>query len=288
MKKQKPSGTLKKFLDVRDKNTQVVGSVERYLLARPRDTSRSTTVIHPSEMAKPDWCHRAQYHMLLGLPPAPSKFKTSLKQLLTFDEGHRIHGRWQAWLGEMGVLYGMWVCDTCKNAGWGLGDCGHPKALYKEVPVNATELRISGHADGWIKNLGEEDMLLEIKSVGEGSFRWEAPDLFYAHSGDMKKMWSNFKAPFMTHIMQVQIYLKVLEIMFPDDHPKQAVFIYENKASQEVKEFIIPKNGFAVDELFEAAAHIVAAVDKQDPPACNIDSVAGCYKCNYYLEDNNG
>jgi hypothetical protein len=155
-----------------------------------------------------------------------------------------------------------------------------------EVSLNYEPLRIGGHADGWIKGLGN-DMLLEIKSVGEGSFRWENPDLFYAHNGNMAAMWKAFDAPFYTHIMQTQIYLKLIELLGMEDAPQEVVFIYENKATQEVKEFTVPKSDFAVAELFASAENIVAAVDKGIPPTCNIDPVAGCYKCNHYAEASN-
>lgn len=287
MKAQKPTGTLKKFLDVRDKGTRVIGSVERYLLSQPSDTSRATDVIHPSEMAKADWCHRAQYHMLQGREAPPSKYKTSMKQILTFAEGHRIHARWQGWIGNMGNLYGVWWCDNCGFRSWGTGplcpSCNDERVEYCEVPLEYEPLRIKGHADGWLKGFGA-DLLMEIKSVGEGTFRWEAPDLCYKHDGDIKKMWAALDAPFYTHIMQVQIYLKLIELMGLKDAPQEAVFIYENKATQEVKEFIVHKSGFGIDPLFDAAAAIVAAVDNGTPPPCNIDPVAGCYKCNYYAE----
>jgi len=292
MKKQKPTGTLKKFLDVRDKNSRVVGSVERFLLSRPASGDRVYTVIHPSDMAKPDWCHRAQYYMLQGAPPPPSKFKVSLKQLLVFSEGHRIHGRWQDWIGQMGNLYGLWECDICYAISWGMGGdtctaCGEgTHASYKEVPLKYEPLRISGHADGWVKGLGD-DLLLEIKSVGEGSFRWENPDLFYKHNGDIKKMWSEFDSPFYSHIMQTQIYMKLIELIGFSNPPEEVVFIYENKATQEVKEFVIPKSDFGIVELFKSVEMINAAVDNSTPPACNIDPVAGCAKCNHYLEVEN-
>lgn len=289
-KKQKPTGTLKKFLDVRDRDTRVIGSLERYLLSTPRSTSRATDVIHPSEMAKADWCHRAEYYELQGRTPAPSKFKASMKQLLTFDEGHRIHARYQDWFAKMGKLHGAWECKRCGKRSWETSpancyNCFSPDTMkYKEVPLSYEPLRISGHADGWLKGFGN-DLLLEIKSVGEGTIRWEDPMFYEAHDGDIKKMWKALNAPFHTHINQVQIYMHLMELMGLEDAPQEAVFIYESKATQEVKEFVVPKNDFGVAPLFEAAEMIVAALDKGTPPPCNIDPVAGCYKCNFHAED---
>lgn len=285
-----PTGTLKKLVDAGKKNTRVLSSVERWILAQPGDSKRATDVIHPSAMVKPDWCHRAEYYTIQGAVPAPSKFKASMKQHLTFEEGHRIHARWQDWFGQMGKLYGKWYCEGCGNEEWLLSADIHETAesecgpwTYREVPVHSLEHRISGHADGWLKGFGE-DLLLEIKSVGEGTFRWEDPALWENSGKDFKVAWKNLKAPFHSHNMQAQVYMKLLEIMNPDDHPKQAVFLYESKVDQELKEFVVNKSDFGITELFEAAKKIVDAIDKQVPPPCNI-SPTGCYKCEVHNGD---
>lgn len=291
MKAQKPSGTLKKFLDIKDKNTRVIGSLERYVLSKPVSSSRASNIIHPSEMAKADWCHKAEYYELLGKTPAPSKYKASLRTLLIFDEGHRIHERYQRWFGEMGKLYGIWECSICKNKAWCLGNipCGScPGTLdtYKEVKLHYEPLRIGGHADGWLVGFGNP-LLLEIKSIGEGSVRFENAELYKKHDGDIKKIWKDLDAPFYAHILQVQIYMKLMELLELPDAPQEAVFIYESKATQEIKEFIISKDDFGVSKLFEDAAMIVAAVDSGIPPVCNINPISGCYKCNYHEGEEN-
>lgn len=294
MKSKKPTGTLKKIVDIGKTDTRVIGSLERYLLAQPSgDPSRRHDVIHPSAMAKDDWCHRAQYFELLGADPAPSKYKSSMRQLLVFEEGHRIHARYQKWFGDMGRLFGLWQCDVCDQTQWGMKDDSCVTCVnafkqgklkhYLEVPLWYEPLRISGHADGWLKNFGD-DLMLEIKSVGEGTVRFEDPALHTECGGDMKKIWSALKAPFTTHINQVQIYMELAELIGLPNPPKEAVVIYESKATQEVKEFIVPKNTFHVKSLFSAAEKVLAAVDKGVPPTCNIDPVNGCYKCNHHME----
>lgn len=283
-KSYKPSGALKKFVEAGKLPTRVLGSVERHMLAKPRDVSRRSDVIHPSAMVKATWCHRAQYFELLGHAPSKSSNPSSLKQLLVFEEGHRIHARWQSWFGEMGKLYGIWECSECRHTAWGTGfnecalHCGGVYWHYKEVTVKNEALRIQGHADGWLKGFGD-DLLLEIKSVGEGTIRWEAPEMMAEHGGDFKKVWDNLKSPFGTHIMQAQVYMKLLEYMNPDDHPKEALFLYEAKPTQEVKEFVIPKSDFGVTELFDAAKMIVDSVDAGTPPRCNVNGSDLCGSC---------
>lgn len=284
-----PAGTLKKLVDVGKRTTRVVGSVERWLLAQPKDTSRPTNVIHPSAMVKPDWCHRAEYYLLQGAEPAPSKYKASMKQLLTFEEGHRIHDRWQTWFKRMGKLHGVWQCLTCEHKFWGTSpdsclECGSAKLKYKEVPVRSSLHGIAGHADGWLKGFGD-DLLLEVKSVGEGTLNWEDRSGWIESGNDFKKYWSTLKNPFYSHLMQAQVYMKLLEIMDPEDHPKEAIFIYESKVDQQVKEFVVQKTDFGVTELFEAAEMIVKAVADQVPPPCNINPKEHCYKCEVYDVD---
>ena len=238
-------------------------------------------------MVKSDWCHRAEYYTLQGATPAPSKYKASMKQLLTFEEGHRIHARWQSWFGDMGKLYGKWQCPECgvcfnEVSPSACVSCHHTgRFMYLEVPVFSKEHGISGHADGWLKGFGN-DLLLEIKSVGEGTIRWEDPYFLKEHDNDFKKAWAALQQPFAVHIAQAQVYMKLLEIMDPEDHPKEAVFIYESKVDQLVKEFVVPKSDFGISNLFEDAKNIMLAIEKQEPPRCNVNSGGTCSKCEVF------
>jgi hypothetical protein len=285
----KLTGTLKSFVDAGKKNTRVLQLVERWLLAQPKDTSRRTDVIHPSAMVKPDWCHRAEYFLLQGATPAPSKYKTSMKQTLTFEEGHRIHARWQHWFAQMGNLYGKWECVYCDETFMALSPktcefCGDDRLVYREVSVYSAAHGISGHADGWLKGF-DGDLLLEIKSVGEGTFRWEALSFWLDNDSDFKKAWKNLKTPVRTHIMQAQVYMKLLELMYEGtgvETPQEALFIYESKVDQEVKEFVVPKSDFDNKDLFEAATRIMESIKKQVPPMCNINTSNNCSKCEVY------
>jgi hypothetical protein len=67
-----------------------------------------------------------------------------------------------------------------------------------------------------------------------------------------------------------------------NSYPKEAVFLYESKVDQEVKEFVVPKSDFGIMELFDAAAIIVKAVAEQTPLDCNINGAELCSKCKAY------
>lgn len=281
----RPAGTLKDFVAAGKHPSRVLGSVERWLLTQPKDTSRRTDVIHPSAMVKADWCHRAEFFELQGNEPGPSKYKTSMKQMLTFEEGHRIHARWQDWFSKMGNLYGKWECQGCEEKDWLLSSELHQDPtcgpyVYREVPVHSDAHKIYGHADGWLKGFGD-DLLLEIKSVGEGTFRWEEPGMLIEH-GDFKTAWKNLRTPFNSHIAQAQVYMKLLEIMNPDNHPKEALFLYESKVDQEVKEFVVAKSDFGITELFDAAEMIVNSIASGVEVPCNINPQGKCQKCEVF------
>jgi len=279
-----PSGTMKRFIDVGKQDTRVVGAVDRFLLSKPRNQQgRRSDVIHPSDMISKYWCHRASYFHLLGKPRNEAKERHGLRKSLIFAEGNRIHDRWQNYFKEMNKLYGFWECLKCEEKFWGIpSEHGHEDYLvYKEVPLAYEPLKIQGHADGWLIDFGDP-LLLEIKSIGIGSIKWENPDLFYKHSGDLDKMWKELNAPFYTHIHQVQVYLKLIDLIGLPNAPQEAVLIYESKGSQEVKEFVIPKSDFGVAPLFDSVKNIVEAVDKGTSPSCNVGGADLCNSCREY------
>jgi hypothetical protein len=109
--------------------------------------------------------------------------------------------------------------------------------------------------------------------------------MWYESGQDFDKAWASIKAPFYSHIMQAQVYMKLLELMDPDNHPKEAVFIYENKLNQQVKEFVVAKSDFGIMHLFEQAAMIVARLETGEPPSCNINPAGTCKKCEMYNDN---
>jgi hypothetical protein len=279
----------KKFIDAGKTNTRILGAVERHIIAKPKDKTRITTVLHPSDMADPGWCHRASYFHLQGKEAVTNKTMT-LNLASVFEEGHAIHKRWQKWFEEMGVLYGAWDCRTCGRRVWATSEeldaesvygdehCG--PWSYAEVPLDYKPLRIVGHADGWIKGMGNP-LMLEIKSIGDGTLRWECPELYAENNYDFNKTWNSITTPFMKHVQQVQIYMKLAELIGYENYPKEAVIIYEAKPNQKHKEFVIPKSDFGVKHIFEAAQKIMNCLKQGVPPYCNVKS-NGCERCKSY------
>jgi hypothetical protein len=269
---------LKRFLDAKKSNPRLIGDIERHLLAKkPED--RRTDVLHPSEMAKSDWCLRASYFALSGVPV--KKENPNLRLQSIFDEGHSIHAKWQNWFSEMGVLHGYWDLGTPNNKSWATSKdlVGIPDKVYKEVPLVYDELRIAGHADGWIKGIGE-DCLIEIKSIGAGTIRIEAPDLIAKADGDLQAAWRSIRRPFSTHVMQGQIYLELMRRLGHD--VKEIVFLYELKADQDYKEFVIKADFELVESKFLKAKRVCEAVEAGIPLECSNNGSTGCKQCQQF------
>lgn len=229
---------LRQFLDARKVPTRVMGDVEQHLLTRPLDKSRSTLVLHPSEIIKDDWCMRMSWFLLNGHKPDDSKVKRNGMRLeVIFAEGHEIHAKWQAWFREMGRLYGVYESPRGLRH-WGMGE--DPRHAYKEVPLQYNPLRLQGHADGWLTGFGN-DLLLEIKSIGTGTIRYGLPSIL---EDSLEKSFKNIKRPFPDHVRQANLYAEILYLMYEDGTlerkpPEEIVFVYECKANQEYKEFVI-------------------------------------------------
>ena len=271
---------LKKFLDAKKTETRLLGDVERHLLKRTPD-DRRTDVLHPSEMIKADWCIKYSYYLLNGGKKLESKPNLRLQNI--FDEGHYIHAKWQARFQEMGVLYGRFECQSCKTSVTGLsptcpGCLRADLMVYKEVTLVDEKLRIAGHTDGWIKGI-KDDCLIEIKSIGAGTLRFEAPELLYDADGDLTKAWKNIRRPFRSHLLQGQMYLELAHRMYGDEAPKEIVFLYELKADQDTKEFTVKADYEIVDRIFFQTGKLMKALEAGIEPECSVN-FDGCKSCN--------
>jgi hypothetical protein len=119
-----------------------------------------------------------------------------------------------------------------------------------------------------------------------GTFRYEDPQSLRENDYDFEKTWKQLSEPFGKHVTQIQIYMKLAELIGYPNAPQEAVLIYESKATQDIKEFVIPKSDFSINHLFQAAEKIVKAVDSLTPLECNI-STTGCKKCEGYVNESN-
>jgi hypothetical protein len=289
---------LRQLLDTTKTETRILGAVQRHLMIRPPE-DRPTDVIHPSEMAKNDWCPRQTFFRIVGAPAVEDTELTPFTLENVWAEGHDIHSKWQTWLWEMGVLRGRWACMAC-GAIWDAtapAACPHCNAertclKYCEVPLRSERYLIAGHADGDIDDNDTEQLcpLMEVKSIGMGTIRYDAPQLLSKYTRkvkeddgdehtvfDMEAMWRDLKRPFPSHVKQGMIYLAI-------SGRREIVFIYENKFNQQVKEFTVRYNEALIADLLDACLDIKYGLASNRPPVrphWAAEDYSTCAKCVY-------
>jgi len=125
---------------------------------------------------------------------------------------------------------------------------GLVKATEIEIPNNEI---IHGRADA-ILNIEKEPHVAEIKSINSVSF-------------------NRLECPEQDHYKQIQLYLHFFNI-------KKGILIYENKNSQELKEFIVNYDEKLAKELLEKFNLLKIDIDKNIiPSAKGIEE----WRCNY-------
>lgn len=304
---RKLSPALRVRAEVRKQNSVLLGDIQAHVVKQVAqgDADRRTDIIHPSEMAKADWCPRATCYRILGHLPADEAIGYGTASI--FETGNTAHTKWQTWLWQMGRLYGKWVCTICEHK-WlatsplACENCGAVREhlRYKEVPLDGeARYLVAGHADGAVLDIRS---LIEIKTIGTGTIRIEEPELVRKHTKktadgktvlDLDSLWNGIKRPFPSHRRQGQIYLHLasksgLEV-------DRIVFLYENKANQQPKEFSITYDPDYTHDLFETARDIKFAVADGivlDRPEGFDQTKAPCKKCPFigvcWEEDNDG
>lgn len=251
--------------------------------AQAKNSQRDTDHLHPSELSKKDWCGRAAYYKITGAEAAHDNYSST--RLNVFAEGNSIHAKWQKWLWKAGVLSGLWSCSACSNTWYGTSpvacpSCDSDRLNYREVPVRDDEHRIIGHADGEVLDK-EGRALIEIKSVGIGTVRFEKPSLYADYADgtlNIDGVWKNIKSPFASHVRQGHIYMHCRKI-------DTMIFIYEWKPTQEIKEFVIKYNPDIINPILDNCKNIIAHLESNTEPdrpdwAVN-KSCAGCKYCPY-------
>ena len=214
---------------------------------------------------------------------------------MVFDEGKEIHHKWQNRIWDLGRLTGQFYCTMCRQAWWDTAPdvCEHCQAKrvflrYDEVPLSRPSLRMAGHADGLDgegSRPGDCDALIEIKSVGIGTLRFEAPSLIEQHTHrlningrnrtfvDYEAIWGAIRMPFPSHIRQGHLYTYL-------GAPKTEIFLYECKWNQQVKEMVVKYQENRIAYQLEACQQICWALDgEHEIPPC---PHGGCPDCQRY------
>jgi hypothetical protein len=308
---RKATGALAKFAATNNRKSaaRLLPGLERYLLDQHLkgldDPERKQDIIHPSEISKSAWCPRATYNRIVWTGqkrPLPTDEKWRMQRETIFTEGDRIHEKWQTNWWAKGDLWGRWRCMHCTRMFWAQSPrtcehCGSAALKYAEIPMFDQAHLLGGQGDGEIRD-DDGVVMLEVKSVGDGTVRVEQPATFskYNHKAvlddgtemtffDMRGCFRDLKRPFPSHLRQSWTYLWMRAQMVEQrgwPECEGIVVLYEAKSTQATKEFFVKRNDDIVLPLLDICLDIVYALEKGKPPPCKEGRRSSCPECKPY------
>lgn len=281
----------------------VVKPLDQYLLSlNKEDNDRAVNVNAPSQIGS---CLRSRYYARTGAEQDPNVIDGRQRRI--FDNGTGVHIRLQDYLKEQGML------------------------LADEVPVLNVPHNIQGHTDGLLKLTSAEVGILEIKSINAKGFSdLKAPKenhklqgltyiycleerrkflhsqyaSFEEFDNDRKKRYE-FYEQFYSHLKGGRKHTKEEKIRFQCDlHNNadtilmntripitKAVFLYECKDTQELKEYLISTKSDEGQRLLDSVLsectelnQIIKNGDNPPPREGTSRSCPQCRWCNYKIE----
>lgn len=263
---------------------KLVSAVTRHLaktVVTDDYTVRGQLGIHPSEAAHSDWCPRATHYRLTGTKVDIVPRRLAMEMI--YETGSDAGRKWQTWFREMGVLRGLWKCLSCELVWYDTSpmicprcEVGADLIAYAEVPVSNAEHLLVGSADGDV--LIGDPRLIEVKTIGAGSVRVEAPQLFAKYSGDWYKLWQNIHRPFASHLRQGMLYC------FCADR-KEIIYIYDPKfLTAYPKEFEIKFQFHLIEDILEKCVQVRTSLETGRPPKRPVwakPKFATCQQCEF-------
>lgn len=246
--------SLKSAFATMKKEGYVTKPLDQYLLGlNDTDADRAININAPSSAGG---CLRARYYSRVGAERDGSTIDARTRRI--FDNGTHFHLRTQEYLLKAGVL------------------------VMDEIPVHNSDHEIQGHTDGLIKVTARELAVLELKSINSKGFselkeakpehrrqgliylfcleehrvylreKYKTAESFkksamkrratytklYSHLKDGNKYTREEKLKF-----QVGLHMKLDKILWETEEPiTKAVFVYENKDTQDMKEYVVSTN----------------------------------------------
>ena len=126
--------------------------------------------------------------------------------------------------------------------------------------------------------------MIEIKSVGVNTLRFEAPQLIKNHSYkvningrnrefiDYDGLWDSIRVPFPSHIRQAHLYSYM-------GAPPTEIFLYECKWNQRSKEMVVKYREERIADRLDWCREIVNGLSDGNIPECPF---GGCSDCKRY------
>jgi len=280
-------------------NINVLKTINDYLIYRSQNNNhRDYSYFHASEW---DGCHRkiayAYYEAKDIIKISSDAVKTDPQLERIFDNGHYTHDRWKDYiLNATGkALYGRWKClnyavhsnpkiyGNDKKLGCSKPDkcdCGSSLFEYVEIYFFDEDTWMGGSVDSVV------DMSLWPKQYCSGENNVDLPDEEKMFLIDYKTInpfdYKDLTAPKIEHVTQLQIYFYLSGL-------KYGKVIYENKATQAVKEFNICRDDALIEVKKEEAIRLkyqltnVNSTGKHVLPQRGYDSRGHkkCLDCKY-------
>jgi len=175
---------------------------------------------HPSSVKG---CARSMYYDRIGETPVPC---VAPKLRMLFDLGHAAHGM---------------IEDVLKE---------YPD-FESEVPVKFEPLNIYGHCDGVF---GKEDWVLEIKTIGDASFK-------------------TLTKPKVEHLWQIHCYMFALDI-------PRCQLIYVNRNNGHTRLFRVLFENDIWDQVAAKISSVEACVESGEPPPQEVNWFM-CSSCKF-------
>lgn len=275
-----------------DKNS-IIARLDKFLVSNKEESDRAINVNSPSQVGR---CKRANYWMRTGEETAST---IDARTQRIFDNGTGMHERIQAYLKAEGSL------------------------VFDEIPLIDEDLNIQGHTDGLLRMTPYDYSILELKSINSNGFsklkdakeehklqamvylycmevrRQELREMsqeefeaskpqreeFYAsryqHMKDGKKFTREEKIAF-----QVKINMDLDDLLYTI--PKEIdsiVFLYENKDTQELKEFVVKYDEDMMCSILDYYEELNDYIAKEElpPREGTSKSCTTCRFCNYQI-----
>ena len=274
----------------------VIKDLDMFLVMNQEENDRALNVNAPSQAGG---CLRGNYYARMQVK---SDGLIDARTQRIFDNGSYVHVRLQTYLTKMGKL------------------------KMEEVPLRNDEYNIQGHTDGLLALSQQELGILEIKSINDGQYselrdvkeehkkqgtvylfcaesrrkylqktykdlkqfnlslskRIEYYKSLYKHLKDGKKYTREEKLKF-----KVEEHIKADTLLYNTKLPiTKVIFIYENKNTQDIKEFVYMRDSNLEAEVLEDYSYLNECIENEKIPSrCSKSkSVPPCKWCNYKLE----
>lgn len=293
---------LKSVFNAMKREGYVIKDLDLYLLSlNGEDNDRAIDVNAPSQIGG---CLRSRYYSRTQASRDTNAVDARTRRI--FDNGTKTHERLQQYLEEQGML------------------------LMDEVPVYNATYNIQGHTDGILALGAVEKGVLEIKSINSNGFsnlktvkeehrkqgltyvycleqrRLELHEIYSSLSDFVKDKKNRYKkyASLYQHLKDGRKHTREEKIKFQCDlHDKmdsilmetrapitKAIFLYENKDSQELKEFCVSTREAASQEVLKEILNECSYINdciKNGivPPRCsNSKTSSPCRFCPFTIE----